>query len=126
MNKINFFYTTFQGSAPASIFTGNKNNPVTLSLELIANLILDDEPKNFDILISSRNEILFKGPIPIGNIVDLGNTGLLTTQLTLPISISNVVPFQNYSFSFVLSKNGEDLQHSQTEIFIVEENNVRK
>ncbi|GFH43397.1 hypothetical protein Hs30E_19480 [Lactococcus hodotermopsidis] len=126
MNKINFFYASSPNSSPASIFMGTMNTCVILPLELTANLILDDEPQKFEISITSSGGELFNGQIPVGKIIDLGDTGLLITQLTLPLTISEVTPFQSYKFTFSLFKNGILLEESQTEIYIVEENNVRK
>lgn len=124
MNKINFFYVSMPGDLPITTLIGD-SIPRSANITLVAGLILDDQPEDYEIeVLTPQFPIFSKQKVPRGIIIKLGDSGLITTQLTMAITLNNAVINQEYNMEIKLYKNGKVLDTADTKIYIVGENDV--
>lgn len=126
MNKINYFYASAPNSLPASVFTG-ESEPTAAKIELVAGLILDSEPENYEIEVLTPDFTLFeRQPIPKGKIINLKLDDLIAMQLNMSITINKAAAYQKYEFTFKLFKSATEIKNLNTMLYIIGEDDVRK
>ncbi|MBU5243604.1 hypothetical protein KQH98_09950 [Lactococcus lactis] len=124
MNKINFFYFSMPFDSPITTIVGD-DTPRPAKIHLVAGLILDGQPEEYTVeIITPDFPILNRQPVPRGKIITLGDSGYITTQLTMPLSINNAVRNQVYNITIKLFKKDKEVADAETSLYIVGESDV--
>lgn len=125
MNKINFFYISMPGDLPITTLIGD-DTPRSATITLVAGLILEGQPEEYEVSVSTSEFTVFnKQKVPRGIIIKLGDTGLITTQLTMTLTLNNAAINTKYNMEIKLYKEGVEIDKSNSDIYVVGEKDVQ-
>lgn len=121
MNKINFFYVADRNGTPMTAADSTDIPNSVAQLTLIAGLILDGLPSQYQIQVSVLGVIIIeKQPFPKKQtIAELGIDGLINMNVQTVLTINDVKSKQFSTFVFELFKNDVVVSSAETILYFV-------
>lgn len=121
MNKINLFFPTVNNNTMDTIISVPTPNPFDATLNLVATLIIDGMPSQYQFRFKSPNSIIFdKQALPLEvSMIDLGIGGLVNIDLILNITLHHAQAHQCHDFTLELYKENQLCDYSTTSLFFI-------
>ena len=128
VNKINFFYASHNNGIPSTIFTVDdypKEPIMNTVFKLKANLLLDSEPDNYSVQVTSLKDEMKQDLIPEQAFPDekvtmeTGQKNLTALGLSFDINIPVIHKKDFFTLTLTLRKNGKIVDTAETSLFFV-------
>lgn len=127
-NKINFFYASHNNESPSTIFTVDdypKEPIMNAVFKVKSNLLLDSEPDNYSIQVTSLKDETEQNLIPEQAFPDervtmeTGQKNLTALGLSFDITIPVIHKKEFFTLTLTLRKNGKIVDTAETSLFFI-------
>jgi hypothetical protein len=115
-NKINFFYASHNNEAPSTIFTVDdypKEPTMNAVFKVKSNLLLDSEPDNYSIQVTSLKDETERVTM------DTGQKHLTALGLSFDITIPVIHKKEFFTLTLTLRKNGKIVDTAETSLYFI-------
>ncbi|WP_195362911.1 hypothetical protein [Lactococcus lactis] len=128
VNKINFFYASHNNGIPSTIFTVDdypKEPIMNTVFKVKADLLLDSEPDDYSIQLTSLKDEMKQDLIPEQAFPDekitmeTGQKNLTALGLSFDITIPVIHKKEFFTLTLTLRKNGKIVDTAETSLFFV-------
>lgn len=128
VNKINFFYASLNNGIPSTIFTVDdypKEPIMNTVFKVKSNLLLDSEPDDYSIQLTSLKDEMKQDLIPEQAFPDekitmeTGQKNLTALGLSFDITIPVIHKKEFFTLTLTLRKNGKIVDTAETSLFFV-------
>ncbi|WP_445080926.1 hypothetical protein [Lactococcus sp. KTH0-1S] len=128
VNKINFFYASHNNGIPSTIFTVDdypKEPIMDTVFKVKADLLLDSEPDDYSIQLTSLKDEMKQDLIPEQAFPDekitmeTGQKNLTALGLSFDITIPVIHKKEFFTLTLTLRKNGKIVDTAETSLFFI-------